>query len=195
MSNPYLIENDGAAFKWLALQVDDVIDQMPEDYSDAQLLRFSFYNTRLKQGWQGVSSRFVQAEDSEPLPIPDISLWLAGAALVLSAQAMDLLGELVGPLGEVLPVNCEGESFFIFNCLHMVKAEPSRSAQILEAGMPVGVERLGFASGDVAVSPLFKTRFDNCTGLYCNQAFKDAVENAGLVGVKFSAGLLPSLGD
>lgn len=191
MLSRYLIENDRAAFKWLALQVDDFIDLMPERYSDAQLLRFSYYNTSLKDGWGEVSSRFVQGEDGEALPVPDISLWLPGAALVLSAKALSALGKLLEGAGEVLPVNCAGELFYIFNCLSLVEADPGQSKQISDAGVVVGVEQIGFAPAAVEDSVIFKTRFDHCTGLYCNQEFKDKVEGAGLVGVRFNSALLP----
>src|SRR5690606_35158838 len=120
MSKPYLIENDGAGFKWLALQVDDFIDLMPEDYSDAQLLRFSYHNTSLKDGWENIKSEFIQAEAGEPLPVPDISLWLPGAALVLSDKALSVLGSLIGEFGEILPVDCAGDPAFIFNCRNVV---------------------------------------------------------------------------
>jgi len=44
-------------------------------------------------------------------------------------------------------------------------------------------------------SQYLKLDFDNCTGLYCNEAFKKAVEQNGLRGVKFVPGLLPTIED
>jgi hypothetical protein len=195
MSKPYLIENDGAGYKWLALQVDDFIDLMPEHYSDAQLLRFSYHNTSLEEGWENIRSNFIQDETVEPLPIPDVSLWLPGAALVLSAKALDAIGSLIDDFGEALPVACEGKQFFIFNCRTVVEADPHHSESLVDSGVVVGVKKLGFAQSDVLKSPLFKTRFDNCTGLYCNEAFKKAVEQNGLRGVKFVPGLIPTIED
>lgn len=191
MSSRYLIENDGAMYKWLALQVDDFIDLMPESYSDAELLRFSYYNTSLKDGWSGISSTFTQGENGEVLPVPDISLWLPGAALVLSANALGALEVLLEEAGELLPVDCSGEQYFIFNCLKLVDADPLQSKQIVDSGVVVGVEQLGFIPDVVEGSPVFKTRLDHCAGLYCNQQFKAAVEHAGLIGVRFSSSLLP----
>ncbi|MCR6652663.1 MAG: hypothetical protein NVV73_14830 [Cellvibrionaceae bacterium] len=193
MSKPYLIENDGAGFKWLALQVDDFIDLMPEGYSDAQLLRFSYHNTSLKDGWENIQSEFIQAEAGEPLPVPDISLWLPGAALVLSAKALSVLGSLIGEFGEILPVDCVGDRVFIFNCRNVVDADPAQSESLIHSGMVVGVRQIGFRQGDVAKSAVFKTRFDNCTGLYANDLFKTAVEKNGLRGVKFTPDLLPDI--
>lgn len=192
MLKPYLIENDGTGYKWLALQVDNFIEMMPEKYSDAQLLRFSYHNTSLKDGWMNVSSTFIQDETREPLPIPDISLWLPGAALVLSTKAMNALGSMIGNFGEILPVNCDGEPFFIFNCLNMVEADPNQSEHLVESGLVVGVKRIGFSSTDIAKSAVFKSRFDNCTALYCNDVLKLAAEQSGLLGIKFTPSLLPT---
>lgn len=195
MINYYLIENDGYGFKWLALQVDDFIDLMPEAYSDSQLLRFSYHNTSLADGWEGVRSRFVQSDDAPQLPIPDVSLWLSGAALVISSKAYEVLSELIAGFGELLPVTSDEGTFYIFNCRTSVDADPTQSEHIIESGQVIGVKRLGFNSKDVGDTVIFKTSFNNCTDLFCSNAFKQAVEAHGLTGVKFSENLLPTLND
>lgn len=192
MRKPYLIESDGVGFKWLNLQIDDIIDLMPETYSDAELLRFSYYNTRLKDGWNGVASRFA-AESNDDLPIPDISLWLPGAALVLSSRAMEVLESVLQDSGEFLPVMCEGQIFHIFNCLRIISADPLQSEHHIESGIPVGIKAIVFSQSDVDAAPIFKTLFDYCSTLYCNENFKTAVETAGLRGISFSTNLCPEV--
>lgn len=190
MNNYYLIENDGYDFKWLALQVDDFIDRMPESYSDAELLRFSHHNTSLMKGWEGIVSSFIQADDVVvALPIPDVSLWLSGAALVLSEKAFNVLVDLLADFGEFLPVICTEGVFHIFNCRTLVDADLNQSEQRIERGQVIGIKRLAFKDTDVVDAVIFKTSFNNCTDLYCTDAFKQAVENYHLTGVKFSLDL------
>ena len=139
---------------------------MPEAYSDAQLLRFSYHNTSLADGWEGVRSYFVQSDDAPSLPVPDISLWLSGAALVLSIRACEILRELITEFGELLPVSCDEGTFYIFNCRTLVNADSNQSEHILESGNVIGVMRLGFDAKDVSNAVIFKTPFNNCTDLF-----------------------------
>lgn len=75
--------------------------------------------------------------------------------------------------------------FYTFNCRTLVDADPTQSEQITDAGQVIGVKRLGFDSKDVGDKVIFKTSFNNCTDLYCSNAFKESVEAYGLTGVEF----------
>ena len=146
MTNTYLLTNDGYGFQWLALQVDDFINLMPENYSDAEIFHFSYHNMSLAPWWKNVESHFTQSEDSPLLTIPDVSLWLSGAALVLSAKAYDALQETLTAFGEFLPVNCLGEIYYIFNCLTFGEVDKEQSQHIVEDGSVVGIKSLKFVS-------------------------------------------------
>ncbi|MES2676626.1 MAG: DUF1629 domain-containing protein [Pseudomonadota bacterium] len=190
MTNTYLVTNDGYGFQWLALQVDDFINLMPENYSDTEIFHFSYHNINLAPWWKNIESHFTQSKDSSPLAIPDVSLWLSGAALVLSGKAYEVLHEVLNGFGEFLPVNCLGEIYYIFNCLTLGEIDKEQSHHIVEDGFVVGVKSLKFDNSDVKDKVLFKTTFNRCKDVYCNNTFKNIVESYCLTGIAFKADLL-----
>ena len=195
MSSTYLVTNDGYDFKWLALQVDDFISLLPESYSDIEIFQFSYHNLSFAPWWNNMQSRFVQSEDSLSLPIPDISLWLPGAALVLSTRAYDALLGAIADFGELLPVSCQGETYYIFNCLTLGEVDEKGSKYIVDEGVILGVESMKFDQKDVGDKIIFKTTFNRCTDLYCNSTFKNIVESHNLTGITFKTDLLSVIDD
>ena len=141
MNKIYRIENDGHAFKWLGLEILDIIELMPEEYSLKQIHRFSFHNLSLGENWKDVRTTFKPNFDRVDDPIPDISLWLGHASLVLSEKAFNALSGLLKDFGEFLPINCNGNTFHIFNCQVLAVADESKSKQAIFNGEVVGIEK------------------------------------------------------
>lgn len=192
MSNIYLIENDGYDFKWLALDVIDFKDKLTTTHSQRKLIRFSYHNLSLSDGWTDIHSYFTQNPEKEDLPIPDISLWLVGPSLALSPKAFDVLHDVLMGFGEFLPVKCNNEIFHIFNCRTMIDADEKQSKYIIESGEVVDIESIGFEESLTNGINIFKTSFDNCAQLYCNESFKKVVDMHNLKGICFSRNLLPA---
>lgn len=192
MNNIYLIENDGFDFKWIALEIDDFIDQMPERYSDKEISQYSYHNLSLSENWQNITSEFIQADAKGEHPIPDVSLWLTGASLVLSSKAFSVLETLLSPFGEFLPVLCNNENFYIFNCLTLAEADPTQSEHIFQDGHIVGELKIGFDKKEVYGKLIFKTKFNACRDIYCGAEVKRIIESNKLTGVKFSPKLIAS---
>jgi hypothetical protein len=190
MSKVYLIES-GYDFKWINLQIDDVIMKMPEHYSDRELLWFGLYNTSLAEGWEDVSSTFGQGDNNRELAIPDVSFF-SSTALVLSPKAFNVLRELLESFGEFLPVNCDGEIFQIFNCRTLVDADGSRSKQVFSNGHLATIEAIAFTNEAITGKPIFKTKYNNCSSLFCTDDLKNAVTKNGLTGVIFNEKLVPA---
>ncbi|PUA26709.1 MAG: hypothetical protein B0W54_23525 [Cellvibrio sp. 79] len=192
MNNIYLIESDGFDFKWIALEIDDFIDQIPKRYSDKEIFQYSHHNLKLSEGWKDISSEFIQTETKQEHRIPDVSLWLTGASLVLSPKAFSALEALLSPFGEFLPVLCNNENFYIFNCLSLAEADPAQSEHILQDGHIVGELKIGFDQKEVSSKSIFKTKFNACRDIYCGDTVKNIIESNNLTGVKFSPKLISS---
>lgn len=173
MNNIYRIENDSFGFKWLALETLDIIDLFPEEFSLKQIHKFSYHNISLQPWWRGVSSTFKANFDRTEDPIPDISVWLGNACLVLSEKSYSSLHKALVNSGEFLTVECDGLNFYIFNCLDMV-------------------ENFDFSGTAANQKLIFKTALDNCTELYCTDQFKKLLENMGLKGIHISSEIEPS---
>lgn len=192
MNNIYRIENDGHKFKWLGLEIHDIIDMMPEEYSLKEIHRFNYFNLSLAKGWDNVSATFKPNFDRIDDPIPDISLWIGYASLVLSERAFDALGDMLKSCGELLPIACNGDTFHIFNCRTLADADESRSKQIIFDGQSVGVEKIAFDDKEINGKAIFKSKYNSCVDLYCDESLKNAVEKYELKGVAFSTELVPS---
>ncbi len=192
MNKIYRIENDGHQFKWLGLEVHDIVDLMPEEYSLKEIHRFNYFNLSLAIGWKNVSSTFRPNFDRLDDPIPDISLWLGYASLVLNERAYDSIGDMLKNFGELLPIACNGDTFHIFNCRTLADADESKSKQTSFDGQVVGIEKIAFDEKEVMGKAIFKSKYNACVDLYCDGSFKNAVEKHELKGLSFSTDLVPS---
>ncbi|PHQ87345.1 MAG: hypothetical protein COB58_05135 [Thalassobium sp.] len=174
----------------LALDPLDIIRRAPRDlgleFDD--IMEFSRRSTKMKAWWPDIETTFVANEDIESPEIPDITIWPAGAALVLTPKAYRLLGDLLGKFGELLPVRIlnEEQPCWIFNCLTKKDADPELSEWEYQGGMPISIKRLGFEFGDND-PVVFKSDFDNCAFLYCGDRFRKIVAEYELKGLAFDS--------
>lgn len=160
----FTIENDDFRFKELDLFVDDFIDAFPADISDVAIHDFSRNNMRLLPYWPSMATGFSAIEARENLT-PDLALWI-DATLLLSPKAFRLLGDLLSPCGEFLPIEVEGETYQIFNCLNAVQINANAQNELVCKPLEVSSE-LDF-------------------GLYCTERFKAIVHSFELQGIVFN---------
>lgn len=156
----YSIERDGYKYKELDLEVSDFIDVFPEDIDYVSAQEFSENNISLASSWELLKTDFSEIEGHENL-IPDISTWI-DATLLLSPKAKRLLGETLAEYGEFLPIKINDETFEIFNCLTLRETKEASDL-------------------------IFKSADSHCANLYCQQRFKDLVEDLDLQGVVFAS--------
>jgi len=184
----YTIRNDGYSFQELDLEIDDFIDARPKGVDESIVLDFSLENYSMISWWPTPDTEFV-AIDEQSAPIPDICRWI-DASLVFSAKAHRLLGELLIPFGEFLPLTIRGEAFYIFNCLTLAKVNEDFCEKNIYKGEEAGIKTLVFDETDVADKLVFKTIYDSCMNLYCSERFKNVVTDYALTGVVFSEKLV-----
>lgn len=118
---------------------------------------------------------------------PDITL--DHGRLFLNNAGCDALSKLIETDGELLPVFFEGQSGAIFNtlkCAEDLNALDTKRSTKNDWG---DLQSLVFVEENLNAAVLFRCRFDGFTGLFCNDAFKLAVEQANLKGITFSVDL------
>lgn len=188
MSQIFRIKNDDFNYQAFALDIDDFIDFVPDEIPENQIIKFSYYNLQLKPWWGEVHSAFKGVGGEERQPLPDVSTWI-DATLVLSSRAQSILKLLLSTFGEFLPVQCDHEIFYIFNCLTFGMADEINSKQDIQEGAFMGLKSLQFNTVDVDQKIVFKTTLNRCSDIYCNQEFKNMVESNNLSGIAFDADL------
>ena len=196
----YGIVQDGWKFKQFDLDHDSYIevyeDSLPEDasadfgHSYKELLDFGLYNISVADWWENIDGSFTVSTrlKDKNIPIPDIAVWTYGT-LIFSASAKEKLARHLGSSGELLPVEVEGQEYFIFNCLTYAEHDQIKARHDIERDGEV-LPELGFNETDIKTKPLFKTKLKTSgVSIFCNDDFKAAVEENGLTGIKFNEDL------
>lgn len=128
---------------------------------DRKAMHLAVYNLPIAQYWQPIA--FVLNEYQEPCELPDISEW-SSMNLVLSEKAVSVLKSYLDACGELLPLASDGLTYYFFNCL-----------------------KISELSEDSDVPPIYKSNHGGGWDLFCSDAFRRAVESAGLKGLKFTS--------
>lgn len=189
----YAIRNHGFSFQELSFPITKVIAFAPASVNEKEVMKFNYHNLVMATWWPtDVVAEFKQIPDKEPAPIPDISEW-RGASLVLSPRAYECLSVLLANAGEFLPVKVEDQTFYLFNCLTFGLIDEINSKQDIQDGIFMGIKNIRFNSVDIAEKIVFKTTFDRCLTIFCDERFKRVVEANKLTGIEFRENLADSL--
>ncbi len=187
----FLIMNDGYKFQEFDLEIDDIVDFVPEKFDLLDIYDFSLHNLAFAKWWGKVESGFTAIDSDSSAEIPDISCWI-GATLILSNKAYNLLKSELKPYGEFLPVQCASNNFYIFNCLTIVNVDEQKSEQELFDGEVVDINKIVFDKSEVGTQIIYKTKYNNCQDLFCNESFKEIIIKNYLTGITFSENLTQS---
>jgi hypothetical protein len=159
----FIIDNDDFRYQELDLFIDDFIDAFPADISDIAIHDFSRNNLSLAPYWPSMVTGFSAIEGRENL-IPDIAVWI-DATLLLSPKAYRLLGDLLLPYGEFLPLHIEDEIYQIFNCLTVADLDIDDTSRV--------VFKPSESSNEIDMA------------VYCTDRLREAVQSFGLQGIVF----------
>lgn len=181
--NIYAVRTNNNIYQILDMEVNDFIDDFPDSITYRQAHEFSSENIAMAEFWQTVKTGFAELEGSENI-VPDICKWI-DATLLLSPKAYRLLGDLLKPYGEFLPVVVEDKTYYIFNCLTMADVVESETTE----------NNLVFDESLVGNKLVFKTPYQGYIDIFCSERLKDMIESSGLCGVQFDTKLFsPYLG-
>ena len=109
--------------------------------------------------------------------IPDLEVH--AGRLFLSAKAYKILKPLIENDGEVLPVTYENGSGYFYIPLRVAEVDPA----VTHKDEWEEIVSLGFSDENVQDWSLFRTEYNGCMRLYCQEAIKEAIEDAQLTGL------------
>ena len=104
-------------------------------------------------------------------------------------MACNVLSKLIEKDGEILPVFFGEQKCAIFNALNYAENFNAFDIKCSTKNEWGDLQSLGFFEDKMDSVVLFKCQFEGFTGLFCNDVFKLAVEQAKLNGVNFSVDL------
>ena len=106
---------------------------------------------------------------------------------VFSSKAVTILRDFLKPNGELLPISCDGEKYFLFNVTRVVDAldEPKCELKLFSDGEIMDIVRYSFLNEKLIGVDMFKLPQRPLGWVYATDAFVDRVRAAGLKGFKF----------
>ena len=185
MTQYYRIQPD--LEKYMRFQLDnfDFLDKLGEEFE------LSDFGSPLQHAWRPVKGKFFPGVAARVLP--DISTWQTDM-LILNQKAYDLLKETLEPFGELLPVEIESGTYYLFNVLkrlpdEVIDVEKSEYEYFEEE--PVGFRVLNYSGNNIPEeNQIFCLQNDFAYNIYCDDRFKKLIEGKGLHGLHFNKTLI-----
>lgn len=137
--------------------------------------------------WRPMEISFAKAAGVKKALMPD--LMIRNGRLFLNENAHKALHALLTPCGEWLPVTFGDEQGYLFNILALADSVAGVDSRLSSKNSFGELQSLAFVADKVKPFAVFRTAFDDYMGAYCNDSFKQTVEQAGLTGITFSTDL------
>lgn len=188
MNQFYKVYESETIYKELDLDLLDVMNAAPESVELSDILEFQRTTKKMSSWWPVLQTDFQDLEGEKNSPLPDVRPWF-DSSLVLSPRAYRLLGDALKQCGELLPVQAEGDTYYIFNCLTVGEDDKDNCSFKQVEGIDFELERLTFKDSN-AKHFIFKSEMDSYRNLFCTDRFKNAVEEFGLTGISFDESLI-----
>lgn len=137
--------------------------------------------------WKPIEMKVVGHQSGRSLRSADLP-WLGRHVLVLSARAVEMIGDRLAAGGELLPLSCKGRELYVFHTLHLVDAldEEASTVKRFESGRIMMVKRYIFRPAALEGAESFRLpQFPRACPVYATQGFVDALEATGLQGTTF----------
>jgi hypothetical protein len=167
--------------------LEEMLDAIGPRVGDLEFMHFSRHNLSLAEHWESFSGTFKKVRTGAD-QLPDITCW-RGATLVLSDAAKNVLETQLKACGELLPINCNGQTYYIFNCLELASLNMDLSKQLpLEQDL-IEFENIVFDKSNSQEIQLFKSKEEGCTAVFCSEKFAQMVNENGLKGIRFLGNL------
>lgn len=137
--------------------------------------------------WQPMEISFAKAAGVKKAAMPDVMI--RNGRLFLNEKARSALDTLLAPCGEWLPVTYGNDTGYLFNVRALADDVDGLDSRLCSKNSFGELQSLGFVEDKGKSFAIFRTAYDDFMGVYCNDCFRQAVEDAGLNGVTFSADL------
>ena len=187
MTHYYRIQPEQEQYMKFELDAFDFLDKLGEKYELSDL------GKPIQHDWQPIKGVFHRRIGADV--IPDITTWQTNF-LVLNQKAYDALKEMLEPLGELLPLVVESDTYYLFNPLvrlpdDVIDMEKSEYEYHNTEEEPVGFKVLYFNENTIPEDELlFCLQNDFAYNIYCDVRFKNIVSEKGLCGLCFNATLI-----
>lgn len=181
----YVIHPDIAQFQCFVIDSKEARRKLGAD----TLFHFDQRPKSYAEGWAPLEIAFAKMSRGKNIALPDITL--RNGRMFLNEKACAALRDMLEPHGELLPVTYDGETGYLFNILALADATDALDEVRSSKNEYQELQSLAFHEERLEGVPVFRTAFDDFMGVYCQDALKEKIEQAGLKGVTFS----PDLGN
>jgi hypothetical protein len=132
--------------------------------------------------WYPPSVRLQSDPFNKGKQLPDIG-HVAVGSIVLSQESANLLKESLEPFGELLPIDAEGTTYYLYNVTTIIDAlDPDKTIR-RRSGL---VKKPVFDNGKIPDGiRVFKIPETQVSRLYVRQDIKALIERYGLTGARF----------
>ena len=129
----------------------------PVDAGDWEHIRVHVNGEVRSRTWRPIPVRLIRENEGERLSRSD-SPWLGSHAPIFRASALDVLGDLLEPHGEFLPLSCPDARLWMFNATRVIDAldEEASSVVRFESGAIMMIDRPVFRLDRLADVHAFK---------------------------------------
>jgi hypothetical protein len=142
-----------------------------------------FDGSSLKKSWTGKEELEFGRDGLPKGDTPGLSSHIP----VFSPRAVEILADLLKDSGELLPITCEGEDYFLFNVTRLVDAldEDASELERFDDGGILRIARYGFKEDLLIGVNIFKLPQKPLSYPYVTDAFVHRVEDSALSGFEF----------
>jgi hypothetical protein len=156
------------------------------DNVDYEVL-LQFDGQRRASTWKPIAVRRVRADDRQGF-IPSDFPWLGSHALIMRRAAVDALGDILDPNGEVLPLSTDdGVELFVLNA-RMVDALDEANSSLMKfpgTNRIMRIKKVAFVTSRIEGIDLFRLPH-RASPTYVSGRFVERVKAAGLRGLVFN---------
>jgi hypothetical protein len=137
--------------------------------------------------WRPLHVQVVDERTPFGAPESDFPTWGMAGALALRRRAVELIGPLLSPYGDVLPLGGEGAGIAVFDCTTVIDALDQDRSEIVRfrGGGILAVTRYEFRPEKVSGVGAFRLPHDPA-GLFLSGTIVDAITKAELTGLDFN---------
>lgn len=170
--NVYILDADVNNYRGLVYENDDIVE-----------FNRRFDGRSLKKVWTGKEKFGFVAPRLPKGDTPGLSSHIP----VFNQKAAKALADFVDPSGELLPITCGGEKFFLFNVTRLVSAldETNSDLERFSDGRIMLIRRYAFRTAKLSSVIVFKLPQKPLACAYVTDPFVQRVKAAGLRGFKF----------
>ena len=134
--------------------------------------------------WEPIQMRLLKEDEHGRPWLRSAMPWLGGHALILREEAIEAVGPLLAPYGELLPLECDEARLVVFSAPLVANVlEESRSEIVrFASGRIMDIRRHAFNLGALAGNSAFKLAELPRGDLFVRGDLVDAIRATGLTG-------------